>query len=72
MEMLQTKREMLLLFISIDHLSKNLSNCLAQLAGTGLSFNNTSPVVTSHSAYDATLTESDGVKIDGFLYSNFM
>ena len=28
--------------------------------------------VTSHSAYDATSTESNGVKIDGFLYPNFM
>ena len=27
---------------------------------------------TSHSAYDATLTESDGDKSDGFLYPNFM
>ena len=27
---------------------------------------------TSHSAYDATSTESNGVKIDGFVYSNFM
>ena len=27
---------------------------------------------TSHSAYDATSTESNGVKIDGFLYPNFM
>ena len=29
-------------------------------------------VFTSYSAYDATLLESDGVKIDGFLYPNFM
>ena len=29
-------------------------------------------VNTSHSAYDAMLTESNGVKIDGFLYPNFM
>ena len=28
--------------------------------------------VTSHSAYAATSTESDRVKIDGFLYPNFM
>ena len=27
---------------------------------------------TSHSAYVATSTESHGVKIDGFLYPNFM
>ena len=27
---------------------------------------------TSHSAYVATSTESKGVKIDGFLYPNFM
>ena len=27
---------------------------------------------TSHSAYVATSTESDGAKIDGFLYPNFM
>ena len=27
---------------------------------------------TSHSAYVATSTESNGVKIDGFLYPNFM
>ena len=27
---------------------------------------------TSHSAYDATLTKSNGVKIDGFLYPNIM
>ena len=27
---------------------------------------------TSHSAYDATLTELDKVKINGFLYPNFM
>ena len=27
---------------------------------------------TSHSAYVATSTKSDGVKIDGFLYPNFM
>jgi hypothetical protein len=27
---------------------------------------------TSQSAYVATLTESDGVKIDGFLYPNFI
>ena len=27
---------------------------------------------TSHPAYDATSTESNGVKIDGFLYPNFM
>ena len=29
-------------------------------------------LTTSHSAYVATSTESDGVKIDGFLYTNFM
>ena len=29
-------------------------------------------VHTSHSAYVATSTESHGVKIDGFLYPNFM
>ena len=28
--------------------------------------------ITSHSAYIATSTESDGVKIDGFLFPNFM
>ena len=28
--------------------------------------------LTSHSAYVATLTELHGVKIDGFLYPNFM
>ena len=28
--------------------------------------------ITSHSAYVATSTESQGVKIDGFLYPNFM
>ena len=28
--------------------------------------------ITSHLAYVATLTKSDGVKIDGFLYPNFM
>ena len=27
---------------------------------------------TSHSAYVATSTESNGVKIDGFLYPNYM
>ena len=27
---------------------------------------------TSHSAYDATSTESDGAKMDGFLFPNFM
>ena len=27
---------------------------------------------TSHSAYVGTSTESEGVKIDGFLYPNFM
>ena len=30
------------------------------------------PVHTCHSAYNATSTKSDGVKIDGFLYQNFM
>ena len=30
------------------------------------------PKFTSHSAYVATSTESHGVKIDGFLYPNFM
>ena len=29
-------------------------------------------LTTSHSAYDATSIESNGVKIDGFLYPNFM
>ena len=28
--------------------------------------------LTGHSAYVATSTESDGVKVDGFLYPNFM
>ena len=28
--------------------------------------------ISSHSAYDATSTESNGVKINGFLYPNFM
>ena len=28
--------------------------------------------ITSHLAYVATLTKSDGVKMDGFLYPNFM
>ena len=28
--------------------------------------------LTSHSAYDATLTESNRVKIDGLSYPNFM
>ena len=30
------------------------------------------PEITSHSAYVATSTKSDGAKIDGFLYPNFM
>ena len=33
---------------------------------------NTHFIGTSHSAYVATSTESNGVKIDGFLYPNFM
>ena len=34
--------------------------------------NNTKHQGTSHSAYVATSTESHGLKIDGFLYPNFM
>ena len=40
--------------------------CVCELEDTWVAQN------TSHSAYVATLTESHGVKIDGFLYPDFM
>ena len=64
---------------SYDHLLKVFAVIFSQVPKYDVIFavlsNNflyTYRYCTSHSAYDATQTESNGVKIDGFLYPNFM
>ena len=63
-------------FVYVVKLNNNIANVIFNyvlLDIDSIFFENELPcTLTSHSAYDATSTKSNGVKIDGFLYPNLM